>query len=107
MHPDAATRTSVLLRPASSGGVTSTYSGRATPSRTRVRPGETVFVLYEYDGRFRNVRRPLLSRALYSVTPNAHYRLDHKRIERRRDGTLAAKAVRRARDGGVGSQPGP
>jgi hypothetical protein len=52
------------------------------------RLGETLFVLYEYDGRFRNERRPLLYRAVYEVTASGHYRFDHEWVERRRDGSL-------------------
>lgn len=50
--------------------------------------GETVYLLYERDGRFDNEQTPLLDRAVYSVTPTGHSRHQHTSIERTKDGVL-------------------
>jgi hypothetical protein len=52
------------------------------------RIGETVFLLYEMDGRFENEGQPLLERAIFSVTPTGHTKFDHRSYERAADGTL-------------------
>ena len=52
------------------------------------RLGETLYIVYERDGRFRNEDDPLLSQALYSVTASGHTRFDHRFVERVVDGTL-------------------
>jgi hypothetical protein len=49
---------------------------------------EIVYVLYEADGRFENEQRPLLGKAVYSVTPTGHTRYRHEYIERASDGSL-------------------
>ena len=50
--------------------------------------GQTIYVLYESDGRFRNEDAPQLERAVYSVTASGHTRFDHTSVERRADGAL-------------------
>jgi hypothetical protein len=50
--------------------------------------GETVYVLYEADGRFKNERRPLLSKAVYSVTESGHTTYSFELMERTRQGKL-------------------
>jgi hypothetical protein len=52
------------------------------------RIGETVYVLYEYDGRFENEDSPLLEEAVSSVTPSGHTRFQHRYLERATDGSL-------------------
>ena len=52
------------------------------------RVGQTVYVLYESDARFCNEGRPLLGRAVYSVTASGHSDFDYEYLERTRDGTL-------------------
>ena len=51
------------------------------------RVGQTVYVLYEHDGRFEQEERPLLD-ALYSVSQGGHHDFDYRSIERARDGTV-------------------
>ena len=60
----------------------------ARVARLAAKTGETVYVLYELDGRFRFEGNPQLERAVYSVTPSGHSRYDHVHIERRADGVL-------------------
>ena len=50
--------------------------------------GQTVYLLYESDGRFVHEATPLLDRAVYSVTPTGHTRFLHTHVERHRDGLL-------------------
>lgn len=50
--------------------------------------GQTVYLLYESDGRFENEDAPLLGQAVYSVTPSGHTRVDHTLVDRRADGRL-------------------
>jgi hypothetical protein len=59
--------------------------------RLAAQTDETVYLLYERDGRFANEEAPLLAQAVYSVTPNGHIRLDHAHVERRADGVLYAR----------------
>jgi hypothetical protein len=47
---------------------------------------ETVYLLADADARFRNEERPLLDRAVYSVTPEGYTKFDCRRFERRHDG---------------------
>lgn len=56
---------------------------------------ETVYVLYESDGRFRHEADPLLERAVYSVTPDGHTRFDPRLVERAVDGGLFARLASR------------
>jgi hypothetical protein len=56
--------------------------------RRATRTGEVVYLLYEWDGRFEHENAPLLEEAVYSVTPTGHTRVDHRSVERRRDGRL-------------------
>jgi hypothetical protein len=49
---------------------------------------ETVYVLYESDGRFRHEAAPLLERAVYSVTPDGHTRFEASHFERVADSRL-------------------
>jgi hypothetical protein len=62
-------------------------------TRTRA----VVHVLYEWDGRFDNEDEPLLHRAVYSVTPSGHTRLQHTRLKRLADGRLSERAPSRPR----------
>lgn len=59
------------------------------------RIGETLYILYERDGRFENADAPLLAEAVYSVTPSAHTRYQHQYIERAADGTLRRRPLPR------------
>jgi hypothetical protein len=52
------------------------------------RIGETIYVLYEANGRFEHEEEPLLEQAVYSVAPSGHYRFDHRSHERAPDGSL-------------------
>jgi hypothetical protein len=62
------------------------------------RLAQTVFVLYERDGRFEHERQPRLEEAVYRVNQEGLYRFDHHRIERDREGILRPRAGRRGRD---------
>ena len=64
------------------------HSLEALAARTR----ETVYVLYEPDGRFRHEAAPLLECAVYSVTPDGHTRFDAPYFERAADGRLYVRA---------------
>lgn len=55
------------------------------------RTGQIVYLLYEYDGRFRNEERPQLDEAVYSVTPTGHSKYQHRYFERAVDGTLRTR----------------
>ena len=81
-------RTSASPRLGSCGGAIDVTRDEPLLVELAGRLGETLFVLYEYDGRFRNERRPLLGQAVYEVAPSGHYRFDHERVERRCDGSL-------------------
>ena len=59
------------------------------------RTGETVYVLYELDGRFQHEPDPLLERAVYSVTPDGHTRFWPQYVERTADGRLYIQAPAR------------
>jgi hypothetical protein len=59
--------------------------------RLAAETGETVHLLYEWDGRFANEDAPLLAQAVYSVTPSGHTRVDHTSVERRADGMVYAR----------------
>jgi hypothetical protein len=52
------------------------------------RVGQTVYVLYEGDGRFDHAERPLLADAVYSVCQCGHCDFEYRSIERARDGAL-------------------
>ena len=58
-----------------------------------VATGETVTLLYERDGRFRNEDEPLIENAVYSVTPSGHTRLEHRIFERRADGLIYQRPI--------------
>jgi hypothetical protein len=49
---------------------------------------QSVAVLSEYDGRFRNEDSPRLERALYAVTPDGRVEHDPDELERGPDGRL-------------------
>ncbi len=68
------------------------HSLEALAARTR----ETVYVLHESDGRFRHEAAPLLERAVYSVTPDAHTRFDAPYFTRAADGRLYVRATPRS-----------
>lgn len=55
--------------------------------------GETVFVVYEYHGRFENEDTPLLDQAVYSVTSSGHTRFRFEYLERREDGTIGSRPL--------------
>jgi hypothetical protein len=57
------------------------------------RTGTIVFVLYERDGRFENAEAPLISEAVYSVTPSGHTEFGHVYVERAVDGTLRLRKL--------------
>jgi hypothetical protein len=57
------------------------------------RIGETVYILYEHDGRFAHEDDPLLERAVYSVAPNGQTAFQQKHFARRRDGSLWRKPL--------------
>lgn len=46
------------------------------------RTGETVYLLHEYDGRFKHEEAPLLDKAVCSASPNGHTRTDRTSLER-------------------------
>jgi hypothetical protein len=52
------------------------------------RTGETVYLLYEGDGRFAHEDAPLLDDAVCSASPSGHTRFDHASMERRQDGRV-------------------
>lgn len=52
------------------------------------RTGRIVYLLYEYDGRFGNERKPRIERAVFSVTPSHHTTFDFQSVERGADGAL-------------------
>ena len=56
---------------------------------------ETVYVLYESDGRFQREADPTLERAVYSVTPDGHTRFDPRDVERATDGRLYVRPTTR------------
>jgi hypothetical protein len=70
---------------------TDEHSLEALAARTR----ETVYVLYESDGRFRHEADPLLERAIYSVTPTGHTLFDAANVERAADGQLYVRPIPR------------
>ena len=49
---------------------------------------QTVYVVYERDGRFGNESEPLLEEAVYSVAASGLTLFDHSYVERAADGTL-------------------
>jgi hypothetical protein len=55
--------------------------------------GQTVYVLWEEDGRFEHEDAPILEDAAYSTTPSGHSRFDSATLERRRDGKLGARTA--------------
>jgi hypothetical protein len=57
--------------------------------------GEITDLLSEHDARFRHEDAPLLERAVYSVTPTGHTRVDAARYERRTDGRLYTRPIPR------------
>jgi hypothetical protein len=57
--------------------------------------GEITDLLSEYDGRFQYEDAPMLEHAVYSVTPTGHTRVDATRYERRTDGRLYTRPIRR------------
>jgi hypothetical protein len=59
------------------------------------RIGETVYVLYEFAGRFDNEDDPELAEAAYSVTADGHTRFQFHHHERRADGTLRKRPLPR------------
>jgi hypothetical protein len=61
------------------------------------RTGTIVYVLYEFDGRFKNADEPLIEEAVYSVTPSGHTEFGHVYIERAADGTLRLRKLPRQR----------
>jgi hypothetical protein len=59
------------------------------------RTGAIADVLYEHDARFRSETNPRIERAVYSVTPTGHTRVDVSRVERRADGRVYERPVPR------------
>lgn len=59
------------------------------------RMGKVVYLLYESDGRFEHEDVPLLDKAVYSAAPTGHTRVDHTGVERRRDGRLYERPLKR------------
>jgi hypothetical protein len=62
--------------------------GESTLAALAERIGETVYVLFERDGRFEHEDHPRLDEAVFSVTSSGHTRYQHVWIERAPDGTL-------------------
>ena len=59
--------------------------------------GQTVHLLYEWDGRFEHEQSPATESAVFSVAPSGHYQFDAQRAERRADGLLYARPYERAK----------
>jgi hypothetical protein len=57
------------------------------------RTGTIVYVLYEFDGRFKNADTPLIAEAVFSVTPSGHTRFGEVYVERAADGTLRRRKL--------------
>ena len=57
---------------------------------------QTVYLLYEWDGRFEQEQSPAIESAVFSVVPSGHYRFDVQKVERRADGLLYTRPYERA-----------
>jgi hypothetical protein len=62
------------------------------------RTGETLYLLYEGDGRFEHEDAPLLDKAVYSVTPARDTEFDPASLERGRDRRLYQRPPMRGPD---------